>query len=135
MKTINDTLSELRTAIDSAYENGVTMPEAEKLAAMTLSRRMAIADQLLITDIDSRMKKHGAKAVRAAVYMEELKKHEKKPAEAYLENAVNISDVVESAERAYAEADVAREHLENYMSILGDAHVYFRQIAKGNYEG
>lgn len=128
-------LVELKGAIDSAYENGVTMPEAEKLAAMTLSRRLAIADALRSTDIDSRMKKHGAKAVRAAVYMEELKKHDKKPAEAFLENAVALSVEVENAERDYVEADVAREHLENYMSILGDAHVYFRQIAKGNYEG
>lgn len=135
MKTINDILAELKTAIDAAYENGVTMPEAEKLASMALSYRIAIADELRSIDIDSRMKKHGVKAVRAAVYMEELKKHEKKPAEAYLENAVNISDLVEKAEREFAEADVTREHLENYMSVLADAHVYFRQIAKGNYEG
>lgn len=135
MKTISDVLAELRTATDSAYENGVTMPEAEKLAAMALSRSLALADELKVRSLDARMKKHGAKATRAAIYMEELKKHEKKPAEAFLENAVNASDVVAKAEYDLAEAEVNVEHLWSYLGVLKEFHIHHRGIAKGTYEG
>jgi hypothetical protein len=135
MKTIQETLVEIRQKIEQAYETGVTMPEAEKLAAMSLSHSLALADELKKANLDARMKKHGVKAVRAAVYMEELKKHDKKPAEAYLENAVNLSELVEKAELSYAEAEVEANHLEAYVGVLKESHIYYRGIAKGNYEG
>lgn len=133
-KYIIELSNDLKNLIDKAYEQGVTIPEAEKLAAKTLSVRLEISEELMSVDLDSRMRKHGVKAVRAEVYMEELKKHDKKPAEAYLDNVVNLSDAVRNEERDYAESDTHRGLLVNYLDIFKDAHIYFRGIAKGNYE-
>lgn len=134
MKTINDVVGELKDILEKAYEHGLTFQEAEKVASQTLSLRIALADELRAVDLDAKMKKHGVKAVRAAVYMEEIKKHEKKPAEAYLDNAVNLSPLVEQEERAYATAQVNCDHLVTYLDIMKDAHIFFRTVAKGNFE-
>lgn len=134
MKTLEDVFSEFRTSIENAYEEGVTMQQAERLAAKTLSIRMLISDDIKSKDLDARMKKHGVKVTRAEAYMEELVKHEKKPAEAYLENAVNISELVNAAEKLYAESETTKDRLQTYLDVAKDAHLYFRQIAKGTFE-
>ena len=96
--------------------------------------RLTLADELRVTDLDARMKRHGVKAVKAAVYTQEVAKHEKKPSEGFLENAVNLDKMVADEESAYAQADTTKDQLANYLDIFKDAHIYFRGIAKGNYE-
>lgn len=125
---------ELKLAIESAYNEGISIPEAEKLAARTLTARLELSDEIKSAALDARMKKHGAKAVRAAVYMEELAKHEKKPAEAYMEHAVNLSEVVAAEETAFAEAEAELQCLDAYLRIFADAHIYFRAVMKGTFE-
>ena len=126
---------ELKLSIKSAYEQGVSIPEAEKLAARTLTVRLELADEIKIFALDSRMKKHGVKAVRAKVYMDEISKNEKKPPEAYLENAVNLSEEVAGEEENYGLSETELHRLEAYLDVFKDAHIYFRTIAKGSFEG
>ena len=133
-QTLNEVFESLRTTIEKAYESGVTLQEAERLAAQTLLIRLQLADQIKSMDLSARLKKHGVKAVRAQVYMEELAKHDKKPAENYMDNAVNLSDLVKAEEREYAEADVSKDQMMTYMDIFKDAHLYFRGIMKGTFE-
>lgn len=133
-KKLDILCAELKEAIDSAYSQGVTIPEAEKLAARTLTIRIELADELKSVSLDMKMKRHGVKAVRANVYMEELVKHEKKPAEAFLENAVNLAESVASEEMAHAEAEAEYQKLVAYLDIFKDAHLFFRNIAKGTFE-
>lgn len=126
--------AELRQAIESAYEQGVTVPEAEKLAARTLTVRLELADEIKVTSLDAKMKRHGVKATRANAYMDEMAKHDKKPAEAFLENAVNLSEAVANEEMAHAEAEAEFQKLIAYLDVFKDAHLYFRNIAKGTFE-
>lgn len=134
MNSLELTFSEFRESIQKAYEEGVTMQQAERLAAKTLQIRMLISDEIKSRDLDARMKKHGVKVTRAEAYMEELSKHEKKPAEAYMEHAINQSLLVNASEKMYADAETTKDRLQTYLDVAKDAHLYFRQIAKGTFE-
>ena len=134
MKTVYDVCSELKQIIETAYEQGVSVSEAEKLAAKTLVIRLELSQELKRVDLDSRMKKHGVKVTRADAYMTELKKHDKKPVESFLDATITMDGNVIEAEHDYAKADVQRELIQNYLDIFKDAHIYFRGIAKGTYE-
>jgi hypothetical protein len=127
------TVKELEVIIHRAYAEGVTMQEAERLAARTLTVRLEISEQLKVADLDARMKKHGVKAVRAAAYLEEVAKHEKKPAEGMLDHVVNMQNSVAKEERIFAESEVERDLYQNYLEIFKDAHLYFRSIMKGTF--
>jgi hypothetical protein len=134
MANIFEVCQELKTIIENAYNEGVTIQDAERLAAKTLVVRIDLSQELKVVDLDSRMKKHGVKVTRADAYMEEIKKHDKKPVESFLEAAVTMNGNVIEAEHDYAKADVHREMIHNYLDIFKDAHIYFRGIAKGTYE-
>ena len=134
MSKLEKELSELKTITTSAYEEGVTIPQAEKLAAKTLLARMELADAIQAIDLDARMKKQGAKAVRGDVYLKEVKAHEKKPTESALESAVNLNTEVLDAELAFAEAETSKNRLSIYEDVVKDAHIYFRTIAKGSFD-
>ena len=131
---LNKTLQELQDTIARAYTEGVTMQEAERLAAHTLSVRLQIADHIKSSDLDARMKKHGVKAIRAQVYLEQIAANEKKPTEAWLESAVNMSDLVKAEETLYAESDTDTRRLETYSDVLKDAHIFFRKVMGGSFE-
>lgn len=133
-KLLDKLCTELEKDVKRSYEEGVTMEEAERLAAKCLNVQLSLARAIRTEDIDSRMKRHGIKAVRASVYMAELEKHEKKPTETFLESVVNLDKLVETAERDYAEADAGKEELQNFFGVFKDAHIYFRGIAKGKFE-
>lgn len=135
MKEILALCQELETTVQAAYEDGVTIEAAEKLAARMLAAQMKIAMQLASTDLDARMKKNGVKAMKAAAYMDEIAKHEKKPSEGFLENAVNANEIVGKEADAYEKADAEKDALATYLGIFKDAHIYFRTLAKGSFNG
>lgn len=124
----------LEQNIKDSYENGVTMEEAEKLAGKFLSAQLMITRVLEDTDLDSRMKKSGLKAIKAAVYLEEAAKGDKKPTEAMLAAKVEIHELVQGEQKALDEAEVKRDKLNSYMSVFKEAHIFFRGISKGRYE-
>lgn len=127
-------LVRLTAKITDAYTVGVTLEEAEKLACEFLAAQIEVAETLRDADLDSRMKKSGVKAVRAAVYMEAATKGEKKPSDVLLEAHVNMNDLVAGEQRAFDEAEVERDRLQNYLNIFRDAHIHFRAVAKGRFE-
>lgn len=128
-------LKELEDIIKMSYENGVTLEEAEKLAARFLYEQMKVSDELKKLDLDARMRKSGVKAIRAAIYMEAATKDPKKPSDVMLEAIVNIHELVQGEQNELDKAEVERAALERYYDIFANAHIFFRTIARGNFGG
>lgn len=127
-------LEEVTAQITNAYEEGITIPEAERLATRLLSAMLILTEELKVVSLDYRMKKSGVKSVRAAVFLAEVGRHDKKPSDSMLENVVAVSEQVQDEQTKYDEAEVEFQYLENYMSIFREAHIHFRSIAKGKFE-
>ncbi len=126
---------DLESEIEASYTNGVSLEEAEKLAGRFLGAQLAVSGELRKADLDSRMRKTGVKAVRAAIYMDAATKPDKKPTEAMLSSIVDTNEVVQSEQNSLDEAEVLRDDLKRYYDVFGNAHVHFRTIAKGNFGG
>jgi len=133
-KNILKLCEELAGVIEKSYEEAVTIPEAEKLAARFLHGQMLVATELAVSDLDARMKKSGTKRIRAAVYLEEVGNHDKKPSDSFLEAKVNVSELVEMEQKSLDQAEADRDLLQNYLSVLREGHIFFRGIAKGRFE-
>lgn len=125
---------ELEVAIQSAYEEGIGLPDAEKLATKFLYALVQVSTALKDADLDARMKKAGLKTIKSTVRQEEIGKHEKKPTEGQLEDAVNTHQDVQTVQDALDEAEVSRDLLQNYFVVFKEAQVHFRGIAKGRFE-
>lgn len=123
---------ELHSIVISAYETGVTMDEAEKNAALCLGVQMEIATAIAPYNLDTKMRKSGLKAIKSRAYMQELSKHDKKPAEAFLDHAVAGDISVQNEETAFAKAEARKEELQSYLDVFKEAHIYFRGVAKGS---
>jgi len=129
-----DLCKELTSVLQNAYKEGVTMDEAEKLAAKFLYAQVKASQELAESDLDTRMRKTGLKSVKAAVYMENAKKEMKKPSDVMLEASVNLDEIVQKEQESFDMAEVRRDKLQNYFNIFKEAHIYFRGIAKGRFE-
>jgi len=127
--------SELEASIQASYESGVTMEEAEKLASKFLYAQMQVSNELRKADLDSRTRKSGLKAVRAAVYLEIVQTSEKKPTEAGIGAMIDVHEIVQSEQTAFDLSEVERDDLKRYFDIFTQAHVHFRTIAKGSFGG
>lgn len=126
-------LNELTSEIQSAYEQGVTLEHAERLASKFLHAQLSLSEALKAADLDARMKKSGNKAVRAGAYLEEATKGDKKPSDTFIEAHVNTKEAVIEQQLALDEAEVALDELKRYYDIFHEAHVHFRGIAKGRF--
>lgn len=124
----------LEDKIQKSYEQGTTLEEAEKLASEFLYAQLQISTELKKSDLTSRMRKSGVKAVRAAVYAEMCSKADKKPTESALDHAINANELVNSEQDALDIAEVERDNLERYYNVFGNAHIHFRAVAKGRFE-
>jgi hypothetical protein len=125
---------ELTKVLQSAYEEGVTIEQAERLAARFLQAQIVASQELSAIDLDARMRKSGTKAIKAAVYMEHATKTEKKPSDTYLQALVDMDKLVLSEQRGLDEAEVLRDQIQNYLNIFKDGHIYMRGVAKGRFE-
>jgi hypothetical protein len=123
--------AELRAQIVSSYESGVTVEDAERLAAKFLDGQMQVADRLRDADLDARMRKSGIKSIKAAVYLEHASKSDKKPSDAFLSNIVESTDSVRTSQDELDAAEVEVERLRNYLQTFQAAHVHYRNISKG----
>ena len=124
----------LEAKIQKSYEEGVTLEEAERLAAEFLQAQLITSSELKKADLDTRMRKTGVKAIRAAVYLDTVNKAEKKPTEAAIEHTINISDIVEKEQSAFDKAEVEKDELTRYYNIFREGHIYYRGISKGKFE-
>ena len=121
--------------VKAAYVTGTTMEEAERHAARFLEAQLNVCAELAKLDIDARMKKNGMKAARAQCYIDECSKSEKKPSDTFLEQQVQLNTTVCAAVDLFERADARRENLTLYLGVFKDAHIYFRSIAKGTFNG
>lgn len=131
---MKDFYKELEQKIQSSYTEGMTLDEAEKLAAEFLKAQIVVSRELQKEDLDSRMRKTGLKAVRAAIYSDSISKSDKKPTEAALDHMINSHEIVCNEQNALDTAESNRDELERYYNIFREAHVYYRGVAKGRFE-
>ena len=127
-------IQDLSKIIQEAYETEVTMGEAEKHAARFLSMQIQLSSSLKETDLDARMRKTGLKTLKAAVYLKEATKTEKKPSDVMLEAMINQDKLVISAQDELDAAEVLRNELQSQYDICREAHIFFRGISKGRFE-
>lgn len=133
-ETSDNEFAELEQIFEEAYNGNVTIDEAERLAAKFLLAQMRVARELAVVDLDAKAKKAGVKASKAAAYMAEVKRNDKKPAEGLLEHVVNLDQQVCAAVDLFDKAEARKESLSLYFSIFKEAHVYFRGVSKGRYD-
>jgi hypothetical protein len=124
----------LEAEIEKSYIEGVTLNEAENLAGQFLHAQMKVSEELKKSDLDSRTRKSGVKAIRAAIYLEIVQKSDKKPTEAGITSMIDVDDIVKAEQNALDTAEVERDDLKRYYDIFTNAHIYFRGIAKGKFE-
>jgi len=130
--TFKDRCQELEKLIQSAYEDSLTMDEAEKLAGNFLHAMLQVSSELSKADLDARTRKSGVKAVRAAMYLGIVQSAEgKKPTEAQIGAMTDTNPLVSSEQSALDSAEVLKGELERFYDIFNQAHIYFRQVSKG----
>lgn len=122
---------QLEAKIQNSYLEGITLEDAEKLAGEFLHAQMQVSAELRKADLDSRMRKTGVKAVRAAIYADTCSKSDKKPTEAQIEHTINVNELVQGEQNELDQAEVAKDDLVRYYNIFREAHIYYRGIAKG----
>lgn len=132
---LRDLCQELTRIIQDAYEGGITVQEAEKLAGRFLHAQLIVAESLHRSDLDTRMRKSGLKALKAGLYMEEVSKSDKKPSDTLLNNIVDSHDQTKLAQGEFDAREADKEALEVYLSVFKEAHIFFRGIAKGSFGG
>lgn len=130
----NSLFEELKSDIQKAYEEGVTLEHAERLAAKCLHIQITLSNELSLVELDARMNKSGLKAVRAAIYLDSATKTDKKPSDVMLEAIVNTNEIVKNEQDRLDAAEVKRDELERAFSVCKEAHLYFRGVAKGRFE-
>lgn len=133
MNSFKTLCEQLESEIEASYTSGISMEQAEKLAGRFLGAQLKVSVELKKADLDSRMRKTGVKAVRAAIYMDAASKGDKKPTEAALAAIVDTNEVVQSEQNSLDEAEVSRDDLRRYYDIFGNAHIFFRGVAKGQF--
>lgn len=132
---MSKTYDELKEAIKKATDEGVSIPDAERLAAKTLTARIELSEEIKTQAIDAKMKRLGVKAVQAETYKKATEGVEKKPTEAALIHTINLNPEVIQEEINHAEAEAELEYKQSLLEIFKDAHLYFRSIMKGSFEG
>lgn len=134
MQEFKKMVQELEKLIEVTYEEGITLDEAEKLAANFLHAQLAVSRELTKADLDSRMRKSGVKAIRGAVLLDIVNKSDKKPTDSILSSQIDTDKMVLSEQGSYDEAEVQKAELERLYDVFGNAHIYYRGIAKGKFE-
>lgn len=124
----------LEEKIKQSFNEGVTLPEAEKLAGEFLHAQLIVSSELTKADLDSRLRKTGVKSIRAAIYLDIVRQADKKPTEMQLTSMLDSDKIVLSEQEAFDTAEVQRDELERYYSIFQNAHIHYRSVAKGRFE-
>ena len=132
MSNFKQYCEKLENKIIASYEESITMPEAEKLAAEFLAAQLQVSRELAKAALDSRMRKSGVKAVRAALYTEARSKGEK-TTEAAISALLDVNELVIGEQNAYDSAEVYSDELERLYNVFSNCHIYYRGIAKGSF--
>lgn len=124
----------LTDEIKKSYEESITIDEAEKLAGKFLHAQLAISSALVKKDLDARIRKTGVKAIKAAIYLSEVQKVDKKPSDSMLEAYVNSNELVQKEQDSFDKAEIERDELQNHFNVFKEAHIFYRGISKGRFE-
>lgn len=127
-------LKNLENKIQESYESGVTLESAERLAAEFLHAQIQLSAALKSADLDSRMRKSGVKAIRAAIYKNAVSGLDKKPTEAAIQSTIDSDKLLMEEQKSFDEAEVGRDDLKRYYDIFANAHIFFRGVSKGRFE-
>lgn len=130
--TVEGDLKLLKRQVESAYESGVTVEDAERFAAKCLGAQITIAEALAVADLDSRMKKNGVKAVKAAIWHRAATDGDKKPSDKMLDAIVDMDKIVQDEQRSFDIADSHKDSLKVLLDIFKDGHIYFRNIGRNS---
>ncbi len=133
--TFQELCNQLEAKIISGYTSGVSMEEAERLAGEFLAAQFQISAELQKAALDARMRKNSVKSLRGQVYREAATAGEKKPTEAMLAALLDTNDEVKAEQLAYDAAETEAENLVRLYNTFKDAHIFYRGIAKGNFNG
>ncbi len=133
--TFQEYAAKLETKIIDSYESGVSLEEAERLASEFLAAQLRVSSELKTADLDARMKKTAVKGLRSVAYMKAASAGDKKPTEAMLAATVDTNNHVVDTQTLLDTAEVNRDELERYYQIFQNAHVHYRNVAKGSFGG
>jgi len=128
--TFKEYCQELEEVIATSYKRGTNAIDAESFAAQFLQAQIRISQELTKADMDSRTRKSGIKAVRAAVYLDIVQNSDKKPTEAQLTAQVDTNEIVQNEQNEYDKAEVSVAELERYYNIFRETHLYYRALMK-----
>jgi hypothetical protein len=131
--TFKELCKELEDQILEAYESGVTMETAERLAARFLYAQLKVSEELKIRSLDAKMRKSGLKAIKAAIRLEIVNKSDKKPTVADLDAMIDSDEIVTGEQNALDLAEVDTEELERIFGVFSNGHVFMRTVSKGSY--
>ena len=131
--TFKEMCQDLENRLTSSYEGGVTMEEAESLAARFLVAQLSVSRELKTRDLDARTRKSGLKAIRAAVYLEIVQGVEKRPTVDMISAMVDSHEIVQQEQNSLDTAEVERADLERYFDVFTNAHIFYRGVSKGNF--
>ncbi len=131
---LKDFCKNIEDKIVQSYEQGVTLEDAEKLGGEFLYAMMLVSNALKKSDLDSRMRKSGVKAIRAAIYLDIVQRSDKKPTEAQITAMLDTEKIISDEQTAYDLAEVEKNDLERYYSIFQNAHIFYRSVSKGRME-
>lgn len=134
-KQVLELCKTLEAKIKAAYEESITVTEAEKLAGEFLHAEMVLSGEYQVASLDARMRKSGLKAVKAAVYLEGAKASDKKPSDVMLNAQVDINELVTAEQSGFDTAECEAELISNYLSVVRNGHIFFRTLAKGSFNG
>lgn len=129
--TFNEYIGQLEKKIQQAYTQDLTLEEREKLAAEFLEAQLKVSKELKNASLEARMRRTGVKAVKAAVYLAEIAKNEKKPSDVLLNALVDTNKLVQDEEEAYIQLEENANELDRIYNVTREAHTFFRQSSRG----
>lgn len=133
--SINQTIKTFQSKIQETYESGITLDQAERFASELLGGMLGVSTELSRKDLDARMKKTAIKALRAALYENACKGHEKKPTEGTLTALLDSNELIIGEQNRLDEAEVEVLELKRTYDIFNNAHVHYRNVSKGAFGG
>jgi hypothetical protein len=128
------TCEQLESLIQDSYRNGVTMSQAEMLAGRFLEAQLLVSRELTASDLDSRMRRSGVKAIRAAIYLEERSKPEK-VTEGTLTAIIDSNPDVRAEQDQLDKVESERDELKRLLDVFSNSHIHYRTISKGGFGG
>lgn len=127
-------IEKLQARIQEVYEDGVTVTKSEDITHELADAEFKLVTMITPLDMDVRMRKHGVKQIRAAVYLDIIKNSEKKPTESQLAAMVDSDALVTEAQNSYDEAESLLAEAERLLDAVHNSQVVFRTLMKeGNF--